>query len=178
MRPEDVTAGWLQSLSFDVQPVGRTSIEGVVVKQLTPHLDGRGEVTELWSRPWCKGDRDEGFVVPAHVYQSATDYGVVKCWHLHAVHTDQFAVTRGKLQVTLVDLREESSTFCDVNVVVMGSLRPQLLKIPPGIMHGWKALSQPEVLVVNLQSHVYDPADEFKLPWDCVLASVWEPLNG
>jgi hypothetical protein len=46
------------------------------------------------------------------------------------------------------------------------------------IMHGWKALTQPEVIVVNLQSHVYDAADEFKFPWDCVLADVWEPRNG
>jgi hypothetical protein len=29
-----------------------------------------------------------------------------------------------------------------------------------------------------LQSHVYDAADEFKFPWDCVLADVWEPRNG
>jgi hypothetical protein len=34
------------------------------------------------------------------------------------------------------------------------------------------------VIVVNLQSHVYDPADEFKFPWDCVLARTWEPRNG
>jgi hypothetical protein len=46
------------------------------------------------------------------------------------------------------------------------------------ILHGWKALSPPEVLVVNFQSHVYDVRDEFKFPWDCVLSQVWEPLNG
>ncbi len=45
--------------------------------------------------------------MPEHVYQSATDYGVVKCWHLHDRHTDQFTVTRGKLQVTLVDIRPD-----------------------------------------------------------------------
>jgi len=46
------------------------------------------------------------------------------------------------------------------------------------VMHGWKALTQPEVIVVNLQSHVYDSADEFKFAWDCVLEQVWEPKNG
>ena len=39
-------------------------------------------------------------------------------------------------------------------------------------------LTQPEVIVVNLQSHVYDAADEFKFPWNCVLEEVWEPRNG
>lgn len=174
MHARDVTEQWLRSLDFVVQPPGKVTLDGVLVRDLTVHLDGRGEVTELWSRPWTQ----HGFVVPEHAYQSATDHGVVKCWHLHEVHTDQFTVTRGKLQVVLVDLREDSPTFRHVNSVFLGSLRPRLLKIPPRIMHGWKALSAPEVLVVNFQTHVYDPADEFKFRWDCVLADVWEPKNG
>mgnify|MGYP002404195634 CR=1 FL=1 len=176
MGAADVTAEWLQRQSFrPTSPYRPPTIDGVALKELTPMLDGRGDVIELWSLPWVES---EGFVVPQHCYQSATDYGVVKCWHLHDVHTDQFTVTRGKLQVTLVDIREGSPTFGDVNPVFLGVERPRLLKIPPGVLHGWKALTTPEVLVVNFQSHVYDPADEFKLPWDCVLTDIWEPRNG
>ena len=172
----DVTVEWLRSIPYQVQPASRTpTIEGVIVKDLRVNLDGRGDVIELWSRPWIEA---EGMVMPAHVYQSATDYGVVKCWHLHDIHTDQFTVTRGKLQVTLVDIRPGSPTFGHVNPIFLGGQRPRLIKIPPMIMHGWKALSEPEVIVVNLQSHVYDAADEFKFAWDCVLAEVWEPKNG
>ena len=144
------------------------SIEGVIVKDLKVILDGRGEVTELWSKPWLS----DGFITSDHIYQSATDFGVVKGWHLHEVHTDQFIVTRGKLQVTLVDLRKESPSFGQVNAIFLGSLKPRLIKIPPMIMHGWKALSTPEVIVVNLQSHVYTPDDEYKFPWDCVLEEI------
>src|SRR3712207_7675797 len=104
----------------------------------------------IW--PWV----DEGLSEIQHVYQSATDCGVVKCWHLHDRHTDQFTVTRGKLQVTLVDIRPDSPTFGHVNPIFLGAQRPRLIKIPPMVMHGWKALSMPEVIVVNLQSHVYD----------------------
>ena len=64
------------------------------------------------------------------------------------------------------------------SALFLGSLKPRLVKIPPRIMHGWKALTAPEVLVVNCQTHVYDAADEFKFPWDCVLTEVWEPKNG
>ena len=78
-------------------PANKATIEGVVVKDLVAHLDGRGEVTELWSEPWVE---QNNLLYPKHVYQSATDYGVVKCWHLHDIHTDQFTVTRGKLQVS------------------------------------------------------------------------------
>jgi len=176
MRAAEVTAAWLQRQQFQVaSPYRKPSIEGVVLKELTPMLDGRGDVVELWSRPWVETD---GLEIPQHCYQSATDFGVVKCWHLHDQHTDQFTVTRGKLQVTLVDVRADSPSFGHVNPVFLGVERPRLLKIPPGILHGWKALSAPEVIVVNFQSHVYDPADEFKLPWDCILTDVWEPRNG
>jgi dTDP-4-dehydrorhamnose 3,5-epimerase len=172
----DVTEAWLREQQFKIMPTGRgPTIEGVVVKDLKVNLDGRGDVIELWSKPWIEAD---GLVYPAHIYQSATDYGVVKCWHLHDLHTDQFTVTRGKLQVVLVDIRPESATFGQVNSFFLGEARPRLIKIPPMLMHGWKALSAPEVIVVNLQSHVYDAGDEFKFQWDCVLSEVWEPRNG
>ena len=173
-KANEVTVDWLQSLDWLVQPPGKATIQGVIVRDLTVHLDGRGDVTELWSENWQK----DGVERTAHVYQSETDVGVIKCWHLHQVHTDHFTVTRGKLQVSIADLREESPTFRHVNCFFLGSLRPRLIKIPPRLMHGWKALTAPEVLVVNAQTHVYDPADEFKFPWDCVLADVWEPRNG
>lgn len=175
MKASEVTVEWLKTLPYKVQSANKATIQGVVVKDLTVHLDGRGEVTELYSKPWIEKD---GLADIQHIYQSATDYGVVKCWHLHEIHTDHFTVTRGKLQVSIVDLRQDSPTFAHVNCFFLGSLRPRLIKIPPRLMHGWKALSEPEVLVVNCQSHVYDAADEFKFPWDCVLADVWEPKNG
>jgi dTDP-4-dehydrorhamnose 3,5-epimerase len=176
MHAQDVTIDWLKTIEYKIQPLSRVpTIEGVIVKDLRVHLDGRGDVIELWSKPWVERNN---LVVPEHVYQSSTDYGVVKCWHLHNNHTDQFTVTRGKLQVSLVDIRPESATFGHVDRIFLGGQQPRLIKIPPRIMHGWKALSQPEVIVVNLQSHVYESADEFKFTWDCVLSEVWEPING
>lgn len=176
MHAADVSVEWLREQTFQVKGSGQgPTIEGVIVKDLKTHLDGRGDVIELWSKPWIE---TEGLIYPEHVYQSATDYGVTKCWHLHDKHTDQFTVTRGKLQVVLVDLRPDSPSFGQVNSFILGTAQPRLIKIPPMIMHGWKALSTPEVIVVNLQSHVYDAADEYKFAWDCVLSDVWEPKNG
>lgn len=176
MDPAQVTIKWLKEQKYQLQNIYKPpTIDGVILKDLNALVDGRGDVTELWSKPWVD---KEGFLVPEHCYQSATDFGVVKCWHLHAVHTDQFTVTRGKLQVVLVDIREGSPTFGQVNSIFMGIQKPRLLKIPNGIMHGWKALTAPEVIVVNFQSHVYDSKDEYKFSWNCVLEEVWEPNNG
>lgn len=150
------------------------TVEGVLLRRLKVHLDGRGEITELWSRPWVA----DGLIAPEHVYQSATDFGVVKAWHLHADHTDQFVVTRGKVQVAVADVREGSPSFGQANHFIVGVLNPCLIQIPPGVIHGMKALSPPEAIIVNLQSTIYDPADQATFPWDCVLADVWEPKNG
>lgn len=171
-----ITTDYLKSIDYKIRkPSEVPTIEGVVAKDLKIHLDGRGDVIELFSFPWIK---KEGFTKPEHVYQSATDFGVTKCWHVHQVHTDQFVVTRGKIQITLVDIREESATFGEVNPFIIGMQNPQLIKVPPGIMHGWKSLSRPEVIVINFQSHTFDPEDEYRYLWDCVLKEVWEPRNG
>lgn len=174
----EFTAGDLQQLErdhqFRVQPANKVTAIGVIVRDLLVHLDGRGDVTELWSDNWLK----DGYVTTRHVYQSATEHGVVKAWHLHEEHTDQFAVTRGKLQVSLVDLRHDSPTYLHANAIFLGAHRAKSIVIPPGIMHGWKALTAPEVIVVNCQSHVYDVNDELKFPWDCALVDIWEPKNG
>ncbi|MCL4541265.1 MAG: dTDP-4-dehydrorhamnose 3,5-epimerase family protein [Chloroflexi bacterium] len=164
----------LQHIPYRIQRANAVTIGGVLTRPLTVHLDGRGSVTELWSSTWSGG----GIVRAEHVYQSVTDYGVVKCWHLHAIHTDQFVITRGKAQVSLVDVRSDSETLGQVNVIFAGFDRPLLIQIPPGVMHGWKALLPPELIVTNFQSHPYDPTDEFKFQWDAVLAEIWEPRNG
>jgi dTDP-4-dehydrorhamnose 3,5-epimerase len=175
MNSPNITIEELNQIQYKITPNRNTpSIEGLIVKDLVVNLDGRGDVIELWSKNWFS----DGFVNTDHVYQSATDFGVVKSWHMHILHTDQITVTRGKLQLTIVDLRRDSSTFGNVDIIFLGSSKPRIVKIPPMLLHGWKALSSPEVIAVNMQSHVYDPADEIRYPWDCVLTNIWQPLNG
>jgi len=151
------------------------TIQGVVSKNLNPIVDDRGNIIELWSKPWVKSS---GYYLPRHIYQSATDPGVVKAWHLHKIHTDQIAVFSGKVQLVLVDIRPKSKTFCHVNSIFMGIQSPKLVKVPPGIVHGWKVLSQDSVSILNFQTHLYDSKDELKFPWDCMLSDVWGPKNG
>ena len=175
MKASQVTEEWLKKQKFTIEK--GVTLEGVFLKELNAHIDDRGDVIELWSTSWP--EFKDGIVINAtHSYQSSTDPGVVKCWHLHEIHTDQFTVTRGKLQVSLVDIREDSPTFGKANFVIMGNGIPRFLKIPAGIMHGWKALGDTESIVVNYQSHPYDANDEFKFTWDCVLPEIWGPHNG
>ena len=176
MKYSSITPEWLVKKKFKIKPTRRCpTIKGVILKELLVNLDGRGSLTELWSAPWIK---ELGLLTPRHIYQSVTDFGVVKCWHLHKIHTDQLAITRGKIQIVLVDIRKRSGTFGHVNSIFAGIDKPRILKVPPGIIHGWKALSRPEVIVYNFQTQVYDPKDEYRFPWDCILKDIWEPKNG
>ena len=172
MGANKVTADWLKEQKFELS---KDLIDGVIVKELREIIDGRGSVIEMWSLPWVE---KENFEIPKHSYASATDYGVIKSWHLHQEHIDQFTVIRGKLQVCLIDIREDSPTFGKANSIIVGKGQPRLIKIPQGILHGWKALTQPEVIVVNYQTETYDPGDEFKFPWNTVMTDIWEPKNG
>ncbi len=175
MKISEISEKWLQEQNFTIQK--GITIEGVFVKDLLVHLDDRGDVIELWSTAWP--EYKEGIVLPAkHGYQSATDPGVTKCWHLHEKHTDQFTVTRGKLQVSVVDVREDSPTFGHANTVIMGIQKPRFMQIPPGVMHGWKALGTTESIVVNFQTEPYDADDEYKFAWNSVLEEIWGPKNG
>jgi dTDP-4-dehydrorhamnose 3,5-epimerase len=166
------TPEWLAEQDFQIV---KELIDGVYVKELKFIVDGRGSVIEQWSLPWVER---EGLVNTTHSYASLTDYHVVKGWHLHSVHTEEFVFISGKVQVCLVDIRPGSPTFGKVNSIIAGTNQPRLIKIPPGIMHGWKSLTMPEVIVINYQSDVYDPADEFKFDWDIALSEIWEPKNG
>lgn len=163
-------------LSNQEYVLAKEPIDGTVVRDLREIIDGRGSIIELWSLPWTESD--SGLVVPQHCYQSFTDQGVIKAWHLHLIHTDQFTVTRGKLQVVLVDVRSDSPTYRRVNSIILGHGVPKLVLIPPGVLHGWKALKGEEVIVTNFQSHPYDPSDELKFRPELILTDIWEPKNG
>lgn len=178
MKAKNITEKWLQSLKLEQKSTFKgPTISGMYLKELIAHVDDRGDVIELWSTAW-DDYKSKKVAKATHSYQSATDPGVVKCWHLHEIHTDQFTVTRGKLQVVVIDIREKSKSFGEINSFIMGVQKPRFLVIPPGLLHGWKALGTTESIVVNFQTHPFDPSDEYKFRWDCIASDVWGPRNG
>lgn len=135
------------------------SIEGVVVRELTTHLDERGFFREI-----IRGTDDfflEGFGQWSH---SLMFDGVIKAWHLHREQTDWWYVATGVLRVGLCDLRPDSPTRETTMDFLMGDLQePQVLKIPPGVAHGCKTIQGP-VNLFYVTSHIYNPDDELRLP--------------
>jgi dTDP-4-dehydrorhamnose 3,5-epimerase len=75
-------------------------------------------------------------------------------------------VVAGVLRVGLYDLRHDSPTYKQTMDFLMGDLQSaHVLKVPPGIAHGCKTVQGP-VHLFYLTSHVYNPDDEYRIPYD------------
>ena len=137
-------------------------IEGVEIKQLTKHADERGSLMELLR---CD---DAIFRKFGQAYVSLNYPGVVRGWHYHKKQDDHLAVVKGMAKVALYDAREGSSTQGEVDEFFLGEQNNILLRIPVGVMHGYKTVGTEPSLLINFPSEPYDPQqpDEYRLPWD------------
>ena len=135
-------------------------IEGVSVRKLRVIPDERGYLMEMLRSDW-----DE-YVKFGQVYVTAVYRDVVKGWHYHKIQTDYFVCVSGMAKVVLYDDREGSPTRGEVNEFFMGKLNRILLKIPPGVLHGFKGMDQEVTLIVNVptEPYRYDDPDEYRIP--------------
>jgi len=130
-----------------------TVIEGVAARAARVLPDERGRLGEIMRAddPW--------FEKFGQVYFTTTFPGVVKAWHYHKKQTDHFYCLRGTVKLGLFDGREDSKTSGEVNEIYLSEHRPALVRIPPGVYHGWMCVSDIESIVVNLTSECYNYAD-------------------
>lgn len=137
-------------------------IQGVEIKQLTPRADERGFLMEL-----LRSD-DAIFTKFGQCYVSMNYPGVVRAWHWHEKQDDFFVVVKGMIKVGLYDMREGSPTRGEANEFYLGQNNNIMLKIPVGVVHGYKTVGTEPSLLINFPSEVYNPEepDEYRLPWD------------
>jgi dTDP-4-dehydrorhamnose 3,5-epimerase len=134
-------------------------IDGVRVKKLTVIADERGRVMEI-----LRAD-DDVFRKFGQAYITTACPGVVKGWHSHKVQTDFFTCVAGMMKLVLFDPRDGSPTQGEVNEFFIGVHNPILVVIPPGIVHGFKCISETEAMVVNCPTEVYNASapDEYRI---------------
>jgi dTDP-4-dehydrorhamnose 3,5-epimerase len=152
-----------------------TLIDGVRIKELRLLPDERGFLMEI-----LRAD-DEIFERFGQVYVTVAYPGVVKGWHYHKVQTDFFTVVRGMMKIVLYDGRPDSPTQGEVNEFFMGELNPLLITIPPGVLHGMKAIGGGPGYVVNCPTEPYshEAPDEFRVdPHDNNVPYDWSVKDG
>lgn len=136
-------------------------IEGIVLHDLVTHVDERGFFREIIrvTDDFFK----EGFGQWSH---SVMYHGAAKAWHIHWQQVDWWYVVGGPLKVALHDLRPDSPTYKQTMEFLMGDHQPaRVLKIPPGVAHGCKAIGETAHLFY-ITSNTYNPADEGRIPHD------------
>ncbi len=128
-------------------------IDGVAVKTLRVIPDDRGRLMEI-----LRSD-DELFERFGQVYITTAYPGVVKAWHRHRKQTDHLTVISGLAKIGLYDDREGSPTCGETMEVYAGIHNPALVRVPPGVWHGFKCVSETECMVMNVPTETYDHSD-------------------
>jgi dTDP-4-dehydrorhamnose 3,5-epimerase len=137
-------------------------IDGVMVKEISVYVDDRGIVAEI-----VRADDPIYAGRFGQVYYATCNPGVVKAWHYHKIHTDVLYCIYGSAKLCLFDNREGSPTRGQTNIFILNEFNQEAVRIPPGVLHGQICLGSVPCIVLNVQSHLYDPADEFKIdPFD------------
>ncbi|MBU1186868.1 MAG: dTDP-4-dehydrorhamnose 3,5-epimerase family protein [Acidobacteria bacterium] len=134
-------------------------IHGLKEKKLKVIPDERGRLMEI-----LRSD-DPDFQKFGQVYVTTTYPGVIKAWHLHRKQTDHICCVQGMIKLVVYDSRKDSPTYREINRFMIGIHHPALVRIPPGVYHGWMCVSPEEAVVVNTPTELYnyDNPDEERL---------------
>jgi dTDP-4-dehydrorhamnose 3,5-epimerase len=135
-------------------------IDGVRTKPLQAHCDERGRLMEI-----LRAD-DAIFARFGQAYVTTAYPGVVKAWHYHKKQADHFTCLHGMVKLVLYDPRKGSRTKGRINEFFIGPHNPLLVRIPPGVYHGFKAIDVGESIMLNIPTEPYRAAapDEYRLP--------------
>ena len=143
---------------------GVGAIPGVRLLRPGRHEDERGSFVEVFR----ESELGSGFVQANHSHSRA---GVLRGLHYHRRQSDAWYVVSGRAQVALADLREPGRPVT-VTLELSGD-DPAILLIPPGVAHGFLALSDMDLLY--WVTEYYDAGDEFGVAWnDPALGVPWK----
>jgi len=124
-------------------------MEGAVIKKLEKFSDQRGWLTELFRT-------DELDYQPVMSYVSVTKPGIIRGPHEHKEQSDCFVfLGPGNFELHLWDNQESSQTKGDYLKLEVGENNPTLVIVPPGVVHGYKCVSEIDGWCIKLPDKLY-----------------------
>lgn len=182
MSQEDVLAAAARAAQRDARTVDSEgkllppSIEGVVVKRLTSHIDDRGSLTAVLDA------RDPFWAEPiVYAYEVTINPGRIKGWGMHERQADRYFVASGSVRVVLFDGRTGSSTAGALAELHFSTNSHGLVHIPPGVWHADQNWGTTLAQVINFPTRAYVPDDPDKLridPHGGIIPFDWELKDG
>lgn len=126
-------------------------IDGVIIRPTLKHKDSRGWLAEIF-----RSDEIDPGIMPVMSYVSVTAPGVSRGPHAHKTQTDTFAfLGPGSFIVKLWDNRANSPTMGTVQTIEAGQDNPVIVTVPPGIVHGYRNISEIDAWVINCPNQLF-----------------------
>ena len=137
-------------------------IKGVTIEELITHSDDRGYFREILK------DNENLLTKFGQTSITKTYPGVIKAFHYHEKQDDLWYVADGMAQVVLHDLRKNSESYKQTQVIYAGEDNPILILIPIGVAHGYRVLGDKPVMLFYHTTESYDPKnpDEKRIPFN------------
>lgn len=137
-------------LTKDLQKA-EVEITGVICRSLVIYHDGRGWLAEIYRQ-----DEMAPELWPVMAYISVTQPGAVRGPHAHRYQADLFCFPGpGTFLVVLWDQRPESHSFGVRQEFLLGESFPAILIVPPGVIHGYRNVSDRAGVVFNSANRLY-----------------------
>lgn len=146
-------------------------INGVKIKKLKVHKDipdtNNPEETPGYLMEVLRAD--EGLLSKFGQTTFTVAYpGTIKAFHWHKKQDDLWFIAQGRALIVLYDLRDNSSTYGETQTILADENDPQLVLIPVGVAHGYKALGVKPVFLFYHTTEAYNASapDEERLAYD------------
>lgn len=124
-------------------------INDVIIRQLNKFKDDRGWLAEIFRN-------DEIDYAAAMSYVSMTEPGKIRGPHEHKEQSDLFVfLGPGDFTLYLWDRRENSPTYKEEIKMDVGEKNPVSVIVPPGVVHGYKCISDIPAMCINLPDKLY-----------------------
>lgn len=137
-------------------------IQDVIIKKLEKYSDERGWLSEIWRI-------DDSGYTPMMAYLSMTEPGVARGPHEHKEQSDGFVFAGpGNFKMYLWENRKDKPNYQKLETLEVGEDNPVMIIVPPGVVHGYKCISDVPAYSVNLPDKLYkgqnkeDEVDEIR----------------
>lgn len=126
-------------------------IDGVKVIPLKKICDERGMIMHMLK------NSDPHFEQFGEIYFSTAYPGVIKGWHEHTKQVQFYAVVKGMIKLVMYDNRPKSPTYKELMEICIGDDNYQLVRIPTGVINGYKNICNETVIVANCSTLSHEP---------------------
>jgi len=129
--------------------MGEQMFKGVHIKSIISISDERGWLSEIYRK-------DEDNFQAAMSYASFSNYNKVRGPHEHKYQSDFFVfIGPGDFELHMWDNREKSKTYGKHIKLIAGESNKTSIFVPPGIVHGYKAISKKGSFLINVPNKLY-----------------------